>query len=262
MSHYAFINKRFPARNFKPGPKSDCLQLCGKHTYTLRDCIIDATGLEDGCVDEACGITRGASATFDHCLFRNAKKLVLLGSGDKERRLDEDGKTVIFRNCWFDNFGRRGPEVQCGMICTMDGCLITDWGGGDRFDTRAFGAWVHDGAVLEIKNSVFMQNVKPSLKTWFLDHVKHIGQACNDHGIGALFKRRTYVSGFKRACTYDHDDLCDVIMSNCYVQDGLVADNNLSPMSETEAFKLYAEMHNYFDALIVNTATSDWSPKG
>ena len=262
MSHYAFINKRFPALDFKPGDKSDCLQLCGHHDYIVRDCIIDATGLEDGCVDEACGITWGACATFDHCLFKNAKKLVLIGSGDADHADEENGKNVIFRNCWFDNFGRRGPEVQSGMICVMDGCVVTDWGREEKYSDRTFGAWCHDGAVLIVKNSVFLQNVKPSLRLWLKDHAYHISQAWKDHGPLALFKRRTYVSGYKRACTYDHDELCDVIMQHCYVQDGLVADNNSDPMTEDEAFKMYTDMHNYFEALTVERAKTDWRPKG
>ena len=251
-------NLRFPALDFKPGKDSDALQLCGKQHYIVKNCIIDASDLEQASVDEACGITHGASAVFDHCLFRGAGKLVLIGSGDKFFAGDEDGKEVIFRHCWFDHFGRRGPEVQSGMICRMEYCLITDWGVPEKFDTRAFAAWAHDGGVIAAYDCVFTQSIKPTFKQWLKDHLNHIGQAINDHGLLSLFRSDSYVSGYKRACTRDHYDLCRAEMDHCFVQDGLVAGYQCDPMPENEAFEIVAGLYNYFEALslAVNQAKS------
>ncbi|MCR5813047.1 MAG: hypothetical protein K6G15_00950 [Desulfovibrio sp.] len=209
-------------------------------------------------MDEACGITHGASAEFDHCLFRGASKLVLIGSGDKEFAEAEDGKMVTFRNCWFDHFGRRGPEVQSGMVCRMEYCLVTDWGVPQKFDTRAFAAWAHDGGVISAYGCVFTQSIKPTFKQWLKDHLNHIGQAINDHGVLSLFRSDSYVSGYKRACTHDHHGLCGLEMDHCFVQKGLVSEDQCDPMSEDEAFKVVTRLHNYFDALnlVVNPAKS------
>ncbi|MBQ7608554.1 MAG: hypothetical protein IJU76_11390, partial [Desulfovibrionaceae bacterium] len=192
-------NRRFPALDFRPGKDNDALQFSREQHFYVSNCIIDTSEIPQGSLDEACGITHGASAEFDHCLFRGAGKLVLIGSGDKKFAEVEKGKTVVFKDCWFDHFGRRGPEIQSGMNVLMDHCLISNWGSPDFFDVRAFGVWVHEGAYLNIKYSAFIQSMKPTLWLWIKDHANHIGQAIKDGGIGALFKRRTYASGYKRA---------------------------------------------------------------
>lgn len=261
---FVFDHQKFPAKDFVPGNDSDALQLCGLRTYLVRNCIIDASELEDGSVDEACGITHGASALFQKCLFKGAAKLVLVGSGDKEFAQVEKGKTVTFENCLFDSFGRRGPEVQSGMQVYMKGCVVSNWGDPKHFVKRVFGAWVHNGGFLDIEDSVFYQGNRPSFKHWLLDHAHHIGQAVNDHGLSVLLEHLTYVSGYKRACTWDpDDDSCSIQMSHCWASSDCEIRNELpnDPMSDEEAAAKITSLRAYFDDLKVVQAQTDWRPR-
>ena len=88
----------------------------------VEDCYVDlaAVPLEDQ--DEAVSVTWGGSAQFHRCVFRNTGKLCLIGSGDDSHRKQEEGHNVTFSHCIFENFGRRGPEVQSGMAVIMESC--------------------------------------------------------------------------------------------------------------------------------------------
>ena len=50
----------------------------GQH-WDVMECIIDLSGWSLGTIDEAAGITLGASATFTNCHIRGAGKLILCG---------------------------------------------------------------------------------------------------------------------------------------------------------------------------------------
>ena len=227
-------NKRYPAAKFVPGKDNDCLQLKDEKTYLFEDCVVDAECLDGQEMDEALGVTWGSSATFNRCVFRNAKKLVLIGSGNQEKRYIEEGKTVYFNDCIFSCFGRRGPEIQSGMRVYMDNCLIEDWGYPGYWDTRAFGIRVHDGAQLHIKNCIFVQDVKPSLNFRIKDKLHHWCQAIKDHGLMAIFKSRTYASGWKRACTVEGDAV--LVAEHCWsFPEDLIIDNHTGKMRESIA---------------------------
>lgn len=177
----------------------DGLGLFDGHEYLVHDCIIDMSEAED--VDEAAAVTWGAAAEFRRCVIRGAGKLFLCGSGDKDKRSVEDGKTVTLESCILENFGRRGPEVQCGMQVTMRDCLIRNWGSTDYFDVRSFGAWAHDGGSITAVNCIFIQENPIFSKNFFADLVSHVGQAVNDDGLLALLNPSTYVPGICRGLT-------------------------------------------------------------
>ena len=231
-------NKKYPDKAFFKSNDNDGLHLCTESTWQFTDCLIDMSEYEQDEYDEACGITWGASATFTRCVFRNAGKLVLIGSGDANKRYVEEGKTVRFTDCFFDSFCRRGPEIQSGMRVYMDNCVIMDWGTSPYWDTRTFAIRVHDGGYLNIRNSVFMQNVRPHLNLYLKDKVNHICQACKDFGLSALFSSRTYVSGWRRACTVEGNGA--LLAENCFAfPDDLIIDNLISKMTESVAKDKY-----------------------
>jgi len=182
------------------GPRytdKDGLGLFDGHEYLVHDCIIDMSEAEDA--DEAAAVTWGSSAEFRRCIIRGAGKLFLCGSGDKDKRSVEDGKTVTLENCILENFGRRGPEVQCGMQVTMRNCLIRNWGDPDYFDVRSFAGWAHDEGQLDLYSCVLWQDkfVRP-LGQFFTDLANHIGQSFNDNGALAFFLPSTYIPGVCR----------------------------------------------------------------
>jgi len=147
MSTYTYEGKTF---NTVDPVHRDVLPLCGANHWVLRNCTIDATGLP---CDEALSVTWGASAELYNCTIKGAAKLVLCGSGDADHLADERGKTVLFSNCVFSNFGRRAPEVQSSMVVTLRDCTISDWG--TPFDTRTFAAFTHSGGTLVVENLTY-----------------------------------------------------------------------------------------------------------
>ena len=198
------------------GPRytdKDGLGLFDGHEYLVHDCIIDMSGAED--VDEAAAVTWGCSAEFRRCIIRGAGKLFLCGSGDKDKRSVEDGKTVTLENCILENFGRRGTEVQCGMQVTMRNCLIRNWGDPDYFDVRNFGSWAHDEGSIYAFQCVFWQDLfRRPLKQFFKDIANHVGEAIHERGLIALICPSSYVPGVCRALTAS--DGGDVSAVMCY----------------------------------------------
>lgn len=236
-------NRLITSTDWKPGDEPrDGLGLChnGYH-WDVRDCIIDLTNAPKGSVDEAASVTWGSSASFTNCVIRGAGKLVLCGCGDDDKVHLEQGKVVTFKHCILENFSRRGPEVQNGMVCHLNDCLVYNWGDNDLFDIRAFGAWAHKGGSIFARNTVFVQDNDPTLKHWFQDHINHFGQAVNERGFfKALFHRDAWLSGYKRALTAGPDGY--VVAMNCYASAGLVLDNWESDMSDTDVINLVTEL--------------------
>lgn len=229
-------NKLITSTDWKPGDEpKDGISMCNGMHWDVKNCIIDLTDAEDGSVDEAIGCTWGSSATIDGCVIRGAGKLILCGCGDEEWVEKERGKSVTFNNCILENFCRRGPEVQDGMIVRLNNCLVFNWGYNDKFDTRAFGAWAHDGGEIYAENTLFIKGQGPNLINWFKDHINHFGQAVNDRGFfKALFHRDAWLSGYKRALTAGVDG--HVEAKHCYATRGLVVDNSSDKMSDKEAY--------------------------
>lgn len=217
-----------------PNLDGDGITLCDGEHYYIQDVIVDLSDWNTDEIDEAIGITWGCSAVISNCIFTGAGKLVLCGSNDPDKADVEKGKEVIFNNCVFEHFGRRGPEVQCGMKVQLNDCFILDWGSDDRFDTRNFGAWVHgEGSELTAVNCIFGQHSLGRGKHWFKDWYNHLGQAINDEGILSIFKKRSWVSGRRRALTASNGGIARAI--NCYKSsDELIIDGLESEMSEME----------------------------
>ena len=229
----------------------DGIGMCDGNHYYFRDCIIDLTNWPQEKTDEACGITWGSSAVFENCVIRGAGKLILGGCGDdpddpenekiRDKILAERGKTIDFRYCILENFCRRGPEVQGGMVVGLYSSLVFNWGYNKKFDTRAFGAWAHNGGVINANKTIFLKGDGPTLWHWLLDHIKHFGQAVNERGFfKALFHRDAWLSGYKRALTAGPDGV--VTAEHCYATEGLVVDNHKDPMNEKEAYERLTEL--------------------
>lgn len=211
--------------------------------FSIHDCIIDLSGWDISDIDEALGLTNGADGIVSRCVIRGAGKLVLVGSGDSTC----NGRTISFTDCIFENCGRRMPEVQDGYIVHLKRCLIQNWGIIGRFDTRAFGAWAHDGGDIYARNCIF-RNLPVYLgipcwdviERWMDDKIGHIGQAINEEGFKALLKRKTWLSGFKRALTAGPDGY--VKATDCWWGDGLVVENAIGRMSDSEAQQLLDDL--------------------
>lgn len=239
-------NKLITTTPWKEGDEpQDALGMCNGMGWDVKNCIIDLTDAPDGSVDEACGITWGSFATFENCVIRGAGKNILCGCGDnpddaesedeRSKILAERGKVVTFKNCIIENFCRRGPEVQDGMVVRMYDCMVYNWGFNDKFDTRAFGAWAHKNGSIAAYDTLFLKGEHPNIKHWFQDHWNHFWQCVNERGFfRALFHRDAWLSGYKRALTAGVDGT--VRAHHCYFTKGLVTDHNDNPMDAKEAY--------------------------
>lgn len=173
----------------------------GKHHY-FEGLTIDLRSVPPSQLDEAVGVTYGASAVFRDCHIRGAGKLFLCGSGDAHMSDDECGKQVVLIDCVLEDFGRRGPEVQSGMVCHMRGCTIRNWGEPTRWDTRCFGAWAHKGGEIIAEECRFEQpRFWRGWRVMWRDLVGHVGQAWNDEGLRGLFRLQTWIPGVCRGLT-------------------------------------------------------------
>lgn len=224
----------------------DGISLCDGYAYSIRNCIIDLSSKSLDEIDEAIGITWGSSACISNCIIRGAGKLILCGSGDKDKMCFERGKKVTFSNCILEDFGRRGPEVQCGMWCELHRCLIRNWGHADRFDTRSFGAWSHtDGSYINATDCIFWQDHMFN-RHFIKDLINHIGQAWNDSGIKGLFSMDAWRPGNWRGLIAS--DGGNVHASNCYRNHRWIRiDNLIYEMPEQQAF----EMLEFFDDMAI-----------
>lgn len=235
----------------KDSPPLDGISMCNGMHWDIKDCIIDLTNWPMYKTDEACGITLGSSATFDNCVIRGAGKSILCGCGDdpddpknaliRDKILAERGKVVTFNNCIIENFCRRGPEVQGGMLVRLNNCMVYNWGFNDKFDTRAFGAWAHDDGRIEANATLFLKGERPTLKHWFQDHWNHFWQCVNERGFfRALFHRDAWISGYRRALTAGPGG--SVYATNCYFTGGLVTGSDENHMSSSEAYVRLTEL--------------------
>lgn len=202
----------------------DALGFSKLNHWEVRNCIVDLTSWPQEKEDEAVGVTWGASATFTNCVIRGAAKNILCGCGDKDKIPLETGKRVEFNHCIIEDFCRRGPEVQDGMICVLRDCVIRNWGVGNKFDTRAFGAWAHKGGSIRAENCVFMNFGLPPFSRWFIDHWHHFWQCIKERGIRGLFHRDAYLSGYDRALTAGPDGHVEAF--GCFAP-GLVIDGHI-----------------------------------
>lgn len=239
-----------------PGPKQDALGLWvgggGLH-FKVKNSVIDLSGCDLDTLDEAVSITWGSSAEFENCLIRGAGKLVLCGSGDEHMRSAEQGKAVSFRHCLLEDFSRRGPEVQSGMIVHLDECLIRNWGIRGRFDVRGFAGWAHDGGQIYANRCVFMQDsLARGCTTAIKDTIGHVGQAVNENGIWQLFKSRTWLSGRRRALTAGPGG--EVSASSCGVSsERLVLDDSTASLELPDTLFLIGRMNNLRSSLLEAT---------
>lgn len=191
----------------------DCLTLFGPDQTDIYNCTFDLSEAPVESQDEAISLVRGAKVCIHDSLIVGSIKAILAGNGEYPEEDAERGHLEM-HNCIILGAGRRCPEAQDGVRVYMKNCWIADWG--LRFDTRAFGAWAHKNASITAIDCLFTQSVPATfdMRRWVVDHMNHIGQAVNDSGFSALFKAKTYVSGFRRALTAD--DGGAVTASNCY----------------------------------------------
>lgn len=211
MAHNIFRNLVFDAADSCGG---DCLTLFGPDDTTdVYNCTFDLSEVPTELQDEAISLVKGAKVNISDSIIVGSIKAILAGNGDHPEEDAECGRLEM-QNCIILGAGRRCPEAQDGVRVYMKNCWIADWG--LRFDTRAFGAWAHKNASITAVDCLFTQSVPATfdLMRWFTDHMNHIGQAVNDSGLSALFKAKTYVSGFRRGLTADDGGTVTAI--NCY----------------------------------------------
>ena len=214
--------------------ENDGVGCCTDNEYYIHDSVID---MSNTTCDEALSFTRGAWGRVERCTIIGAGKLVLCGSGEPEYRHVTQGKSVVFEDCVFADFCRRGPEVQDGMVAYLLRCFVWSWSDPKHFDVRAFGAWAHGGGHIFARDSVFVAPHHLPFLLSLKDRIAHIGQAVKDDGLRALLRRRTYVAGPRRALTRGPGGY--VTRQHCYVGKGLVVDaEDPRPMPRSEAERM------------------------
>ena len=234
------------------------MQLMDERHYTITDTIIDLMNTPLDQLDEALSVTWGAPATFRRCLFRGTGKLVLIGSGDKDKAEIERGKYATFEECVFMDFGRRGIEVQAPMSARVGRCVFMGWGDPRRFDVRNFATWTHGLTLTSVSNSIYWQaSTRRPLRQTVVDVANHIGQAVNDKGVKALFLPRTYRRGVLRAV----EGMTQVM--HCHFRpaklDAIRKYRTRPPMPADEAATLYREvMEPFRDYLQSVGAWREW----
>lgn len=223
-------------------PGDDGLGFWNGEEVCVHDCYIDLQANPVSSLDEAVGITYGASGVFERCVIRGAGKLILCGSGDKKAVPLEDGKTVTFKKCIIEQGGRRFPEVQDGMHVQLKSCLVQDWGMKSRFIDRGFGAWAHKDGSIYAEDCVFrQQSLRRGVWYWLMDKAGHIGQAVNEDGLSALFRGKTYVAGTRRALTAQGTGY--VYAVDCWKShDSMLVENCQSWMDDASADELVEKL--------------------
>lgn len=213
--------------------------------YLIKNCIIDLSDIDN--VDEALSVVNGSSAEISNCIIRGSCKLILCSSGDKDKINLEKGKTVIFNNCIFEDFGRRGPEVQNDMKIILNNCLIRNWGNINKFSVRSFGSWAHHGGHIIANNCVFQQTkLKYNLseiKYFILDKINHIGQAYNDEGLIGIFKRKTWKSGLLWGLVSTANGYVEA--NNCWKSNkSIILENSKNELSDEDGMLLLIKLVN------------------
>lgn len=224
-----------------PTEQGDGLCLWDGSLHIVENCFIDLNGCSLDDIDEALSITYGSSAEIRNCVIRGAGKLVLCGCGDKEIAPRERGRTVKFDHCILEDFGRRGPEVQDGMIVSLQSCLIRNWGDPDRFTVRSFGAWAHgEGSAILAQDCIFIQENGRFGKHWFKDLIGHIGQAWNDSKFAGLFSKNAWRPGNCRGLVASDGGVVQAM--NCYASAGVVLEHQYGSMTTDRYNSLMAEL--------------------
>lgn len=192
---YRVVGQRITA----PDAGGHGLGISDGQSWLVEDSIIDLSACPLERLDEAAGITWGSCAIFRRCVIRGAGKLILCGSGDADKLAVEHGKVVIFEDCLFENFGRRGPEVQSCMWIILRRCLIRNWGEPRRCDVRAFAGWAHHGGRIEAEICVFDQpRFWRGWRVMVGDWLAHLGQAWNDEGLRGVLRPAAWLPGVCR----------------------------------------------------------------
>lgn len=234
-----------PGQLGSPFNGDDGIGLAESKMLFVKDCIVDFSAVPLDEQDEACATTRGCSASFVRCIIRGAGKLFLIGGGDKEWKPIEQDSSVVLRDCILEDFGRRGPEVQCGMACHMERCLVQYWADPDRFTVRSFAAWAHDDGEIDALDCLFRSRGVESVpwRQRVADLLNHIGQAVNDEGPKAIFSSKTYIPGYQRALVATAGG--SVVARHCWFGPDTYTDSDTDPMTDDEA----ADMMAYFGKL-------------
>ena len=210
--------------------------------FELEDCYIDLSKFPPHSFDETVAFTCGASATLRRCVIVGGGKHILIGSGDAAKRQEEEGNTVTFSECVFMDFSRRGPEVQSGMTCILDGCLIANWGVPGRFHERAFAAWAHHGGRIYAQDTIFMQDkLWHGLPLALQDLGNHIGTAFNYRKLRGLIDPSTWIPGVLRGLVATDGGL--VTAKNCGRSHRAIHVDTLTA-AETMARDEYIERRN------------------
>lgn len=166
--------------------------------------VFDFRDAPQNTLDECVDSVNGAVLRVAGCLFIGGIKAVLCGNGDAPINDIRYGR-VEFEDCVFIDCGRRCPEAQDGVTVTMRRCWVHGWG--QRFDTRAFGAWANRYGTIIAEDCIFTQpfSNRFGLGLWrsCSDIAHHIGQAVNDLGFAALLRSRSYLPGTCRGLTAD-----------------------------------------------------------
>lgn len=193
-------------------PKADALTLADD--TVIDRCIFDFRGIPLSEQDEIVSSVNGPKVIIRNSLFLGGIKALLAGNGDHPGN-DARYARWDLEDCVIMDAGRRCPEVQDCVELIMRRCWVHDWG--RAFDVRAFGAWAHRGGRIVAEDCLFTQSgglFGLGLRNTVVDVANHIGQAVNDHGMGALLHPRTYLPGVCRGLTADTGGL--VLATRCY----------------------------------------------
>ena len=153
----------------------------GQNTnYKILNSSIQLYRTHQNDLDENLSFVDGVHATVENCLIAGGTKLILCGNGDHPNT-DKNMK-IVFRNCVFKDFGRRGPEAQDGATVVLENCVIWNWGVENRFSVRNFAAWAHANSKIIMHDCVLIQDKfwQCSLKNMIIDIANHIGNDFND----------------------------------------------------------------------------------
>lgn len=233
----------------RPTIKQDGIHI-GRSVKALVDhCIIDFKSAED--TDENVSVIDGSTCLVKNSTIINGKKAILIGSGDNPA-LDANN-VVGMHNCVIKNAGRRCPEIQDSGRCFMDHCIIENWGDPDFFDTRNFGIWVHNGALLTAEHCIFKNSW--SFQHLFTDIANHIGNVFNEgfevsnsilDGLinCVLHPVQCLLPGKCRGLMYSRDGFARA--SSCYTDKWWITIGpNQNRLGKSEAENLYQEIMSH-----------------
>ena len=216
----------------------DGIGFCDGRNHLVRNCIIDFTAIPLDGQDEAASCTWGSQARFERCWIRGAGKLILCGSGDEDREEKELGRHIILEDCLLENFGRRGPEVQSGMVCEIERCVIREWGDPNRFSVRNFASWAHNDGVILAHDCVWQQTWK--WNNLIRDICAQVGQAWNDEGLFGVLRPTTWMPGIMHALRAT--DGGHVSASNCAAPWWCIVEGKDGRMNATDAKILVVQL--------------------